>query len=131
MKELYEKALAAAENAYAPYSGFKVGAAAELEDGTVITGNNQENAAFPMCMCAERVALGYAGANFPGLKIVRIAIATPSSDELITPCGACRQVLAETVKRQGTEIDVIMTSPSQVRHATVSELLPFSFALPK
>ena len=127
MDYLYKAALEAAEKAYAPYSGFKVGAAVELDDGTIVTGNNQENAAYSMCLCAERVALCYAGANFPERKVVRIAVATPSSDRLITPCGACRQTMAETVRRQGTEIEVVMTSPSEIRHASVAELLPCAF----
>lgn len=100
-KKLLEAALAAADNAYAPYSGFRVGAVVLLEDGTVISGNNQENMAYPLGSCAERVAVNYARANYPQLKITALAVASPDSEIPVTPCGGCREVLREASKAQG------------------------------
>lgn len=129
-RELYEAALEAAQKAYAPYSHFQVGAALLLDDGTLLTGNNQENSSYPLSMCAERVVIDYALANFPERKILRIAIASPSTEQILTPCGGCRQVLAEAVKRQnGTQIEVIMSSPTHLKIATVTDLLPLTFTL--
>ena len=97
--ELVEKAMEAAGNAYAPYSKYQVGAAVLLENGKIYTGNNQENAAYPSGMCAERVAIFYAGAQNPDVPVVSIAIAAYSEgkfqEEPVTPCGGCRQVLYE------------------------------------
>ena len=101
---LREAALQAAERAYAPYSGFQVGAAALLENGEVVTGCNQENAASPSGLCAERVALSYAGARYPGVPVSALAIIAVSGGEIrprIAPCGACCQVLLEMEKRGG------------------------------
>jgi len=96
---LLTKAREAARDAYAPYSKFHVGAALKLENGTIITGNNQENAAFPSGLCAERVAVFSAAANHPGQAVELIAITAKTENfELnhpVSPCGACRQVLAE------------------------------------
>ncbi len=99
-KLLLEKAEEAVHKAYAPYSEFKVGAALRLANGAVIQGNNQENAAYPSGLCAERVALFYASAQFPSIAVEAIAITVNSPNGLletpIPPCGACRQVMAET-----------------------------------
>ena len=88
-------AIEAAKNAYAPYSKFKVGAAFLLEDGTIVTGNNQENAAYPSGMCAERVAIWKVSSDFPNLKILKLAITASSSSQItkepVAPCGACRR----------------------------------------
>ncbi|TND02598.1 MAG: cdd [Bacteroidetes bacterium] len=102
-RNLLAEARKAAEKAYAPYSEFHVGAALLLENGTVVTGNNQENAAYPSGLCAERVAVFAAGAQFPDIPAQAIAISckTPhfSIDTPLSPCGACRQVLAEYESR--------------------------------
>ena len=118
--------------AYAPYSHFKVGAAVRLVGGKVISGNNQENAAYPSGLCAERVALFYAGAQYPGERIESIAIAARSEDFIIrevAPCGACRQAMAEYQARQNAPIRVIMKGekgPIQIVNS-IHDLLPLMF----
>lgn len=129
-KRLIEKAFEAAKKAWAPYSGFRVGAAVLLEDGTVVCGNNQENRAYPLGSCAERVAVNYARASYSTLSIVAIAIVSPDSDVPVTPCGGCREVLVEAVRAQGgKDIRVIMAdrTGNRIREATATELLPFAF----
>lgn len=128
-EELYAQALKAADNAWAPYSNFRVGAAVLLEDGTVVRGANQENASYPLSMCAERVAIDYAKTTYPQLAISAIAIASPSTDRAVTPCGACRQVMAEVVRRQNSDFEVIYGNRNQLQISSVDELLPMSFSL--
>lgn len=131
-KQLAWKALEFSKNAWAPYSGFRVGAAVLLDDGTIIGGNNQENQAYPLGSCAERVAVNTARANYPTRRIVAIAIASPDSTVPVSPCGGCREVLAEAVRAQGGEdIRVVMADGTgeQVRVARAKELLPYAFAL--
>lgn len=128
-EELYAQALKAADNAWAPYSNFRVGAAVLLEDGTVVLGANQENASYPLSMCAERVAIDYAKTTYPQLSIRAIAIASPSTDHAVTPCGACRQVMAEVVRRQNSDFEVVYGNRNQVQISSVDELLPMSFSL--
>ena len=98
-KNLMEEAIKAAKMAYAPYSKFSVGAALLMEDNSIISGNNQENAAYPSGMCAERVAIWKAGSSYPNKKVKKIAITAVSSnkqlDKPVGPCGACRQTLLE------------------------------------
>lgn len=99
---LLNHALEAARSAYAPYSEFHVGAAVRLSDGTVITGSNQENAAYPSGTCAERTALFYANASHPGVPVAEIAIIALYHGQVqqkISPCGSCRQVMAEVSDR--------------------------------
>ena len=97
--ELMRRAHEAARNAYAPYSKFNVGAAVRLANGAVVTGNNIENAAYPSGLCAERVAMFAAMAQYPGVPIEALALtafsATKTIDEPVAPCGACRQVMVE------------------------------------
>ena len=119
--------------AYAPYSHFKVGAAVILENGKVITGNNQENMAFPSGLCAERVAIFNAVSANPGIKIKAIAI-TAKSDEFpveepVTPCGGCRQTLIEYENNQGSPIRIILgcENGKVIIVNQVSDLLPLSF----
>jgi cytidine deaminase len=115
-QELVQKAYSIAEKAYAPYSNFRVGAMLLLEDGTEVAGNNQENIAYPSGLCAERVALFYAGANFPEAAIQTLVIVAKGDlikqDDCVSPCGSCRQVIAESEKRQKTNIRVILVSES-------------------
>ncbi|MDA3942520.1 MAG: cytidine deaminase [Bacteroidetes bacterium] len=132
LKLLIEARLAA-QKAYAPYSRFKVGAAVKLANGIIIQGNNQENAAYPSGLCAERVALFYAHAQYPDLAIESIAITALGNKGLIneplSPCGACRQVMAESEKNSNQPMRVIMQGqqgPVMVAES-MKVLLPFSF----
>lgn len=127
---LLDAALKAAENAYAPYSQFRVGAALLLENGAIVTGCNQENAAYPLALCAERVALGNALSQDPKTRVTTVAVASPDAKNLLTPCGACRQVISEIAMRQNTDIKVVMLKPSgEIITRTISELLPLAFVL--
>jgi cytidine deaminase len=120
--------------AYAPYSKFQVGAALLLENGKIILGNNQENAAYPSGLCAERVALHHAGSNYPGIAIKSLAISLQANgalqleDKLISPCGGCLQVLSEFEKRQSSEIRIVLQGGEGVLVAEgVKQFLPFQF----
>ncbi len=119
--------------AYAPYSQFNVGAAILLENNSIVEGNNQENAAYPSGLCAERVAIFSAGANFPNQRIQAIAITASSPNYLagepVTPCGACRQSMLEYELKQGAPIEVYLLSPSDevIIIPSVSRLLPLHF----
>ncbi len=130
---LVAEAFLAMGRAYAPYSQFKVGAAAALANGEIICGNNQENIAFPSGLCAERVALNYIGANFPGIAIETLCIvargALMPENQLLSPCGGCRQVMLESENRQGKAIRVIMINQDNrtVIVSAVKDLLPFGF----
>ena len=132
-KTLLASATEAMRDAYAPYSRFKVGAAILLENGTIIKGNNQENAAYPSGLCAERVAIFACGANYPGIKILSIAITAGSldfaSDHPIAPCGACRQTMLEYELNQDSQISVIMRGRSGkiYRCEGIKQLLPIFF----
>lgn len=132
-KHLIEQASGACLNAYSPYSGFRVGAAVKCKDGRVVTGNNQENAAYPSGLCAERVAVFTASSQMPNTEISHIAITVKTLNGDITdpvaPCGACRQVIAEYEHRQGSKIIVIFSSESgkTVVIDGISSLLPFAF----
>src|SRR5882672_11681313 len=134
-KYLAHKAKEATGNTYAPYSKFYVGAALILEDGTLVTGANQENASYPLCMCAERVALYAAAAQFPGKKIMKLAVVAHRKNhkELAsaTSCGACRQVMVEFEKRQKKPFEVIMLGADGkwIKAASAGSLLPFDFNL--
>ena len=135
-QQLVSNAKSAFKTAYAPYSGFLVGSSVLLENGAIINGSNQENAAYPSGLCAERVALFYAGARYPEIKVKTIAVSVLSKNfeinDVISPCGACRQVMAEYEDKQGQSIKVILHSPTdEVLIAnTVEDLLPFMFKSP-
>ena len=135
-QQLVANAKAAFKTAYAPYSGFLVGASVLLENGEVINASNQENVAYPSGLCAERVALFYAGAKFPDVKINTVAISVLSKNfevnDVISPCGACRQVMAEYEGKQHRPIKVILHSPTdEILIANkVEDLLPFMFKSP-
>lgn len=132
-QELLIHATQAAENAYAPYSLFKVGAAIRLKSGKIVTGNNQENVAYPSGLCAERVALFYASANYPGEGMETIAVAAKalhfSINDPVTPCGSCRQVMMEAENQNGHKIRVIMQGEKGkiLVSGSVENLLPVSF----
>lgn len=120
--------------AYAPYSKFLVGASVLLESGLIIEGNNQENIAYPSGLCAERVALFYAGANYPQDPIVKICIVAKGdlmpSGKMLSPCGSCRQVMLECESRQQSPIEVLLVQGTGeiVILETVQNLLPFGFS---
>jgi len=123
------KAEEAAKGAYAPYSKFKVGAAVLLDNGKIITGSNQENASYPLGLCAERVALFAASAQNPGVKITGMAV-TSSSENPVSPCGACRQVMAEYETLHKNEMGILLKGASKKIIATsgVKNLLPLMFS---
>ncbi|MDR3250327.1 MAG: cytidine deaminase [Tannerella sp.] len=132
-RRLRAAAIDAAGRAYAPYSRFSVGAAALLADDSIVTGNNQENMAYPSGLCAERVALFAAGATFPDIPVTAIAIVAMSGGEVhphVSPCGSCRQVMLETERRYGGAIRVLMCGRDEtVVVSSVSGLMPFAFGL--
>ena len=129
---LVGKAIEAGRKAYAPYSRFQVGAAILLEDGTIVTGANVENAAFPSGSCAEKTALSYAVSNYPGLKPVAIAVAARTENGLtsepVPPCGNCRQMLLEEENRNSNPIKVILYGAGRAVVVPSSEkLMPLQF----
>ena len=130
---LWKKAREARDRAYAPYSEFKVGAALLMENNEIVTGNNQENAAYPSSMCAERVAAWNALSSFPGLKILKVFIAARSENKPInrpvSPCGSCRQTLAEYEIKQDQPIQIYFTGDTGIimKADSVRDLLPFMF----
>lgn len=132
-RELMEKAVAIREDAYAPYSGFRVGAAILLEDGKIVTGNNQENASYPSGLCAERVAIFHAGANHPGKAIKAIAISVISNKREVAipaaPCGNCRQAISEYEQRQVEGIRILMMGSTGPVYScdSIQDLLPLAF----
>ena len=133
---LLQAAYEACQSAYSPYSKFNVGSAVRLEDGTVIRGSNQENAAYPSGLCAERVAFFTAGAQHAGTRIIAAAVVTDSSMpvEDFSPCGGCRQVMLESEERQDESIRFLMQTGGE-SHVLVSDsvaqFLPLSFKLPR
>ena len=130
---LVNAAMEATSGSWSPYSGFKVGAALLLDDGTVVTGSNQENAAYPSGLCAERTALFAAGHAHPGKAVTALAIAARNDNgftaQPITPCGACRQVLAETEQRGGRPIRFLFygTEGTMLIEGGTGSILPFCF----
>jgi cytidine deaminase len=132
-QELILQARKSMSLAYAPYSHFQVGAALRLENNVIVAGNNQENASYPEGLCAERVALFAAGAMHAGIKIKTLAVVASSEnhkiDKPVTPCGACRQVIAEYEHRYKQPIRLIMMGESgKILSAdSISQLLPYLF----
>ena len=130
---LIHEAKEALKKSYSPYSKFKVGASALVKGGSILSGANMENAAYPMCICAEGVLLSSVEATFPGETIETIAITAKSSSvELLsppTPCGACRQLICEKENRQGKSIRVILFAENTEIYVieTIKDILPFSF----
>ncbi|MGG6231737.1 cytidine deaminase [Tenacibaculum sp. SDUM215027] len=130
---LIKEAVKARKKAYAPYSKFNVGAAILLDNGEVILGNNQESAAYPSGMCAERVAIWKAGSEFPNMNVKKIAITAASENSTVNkpvgPCGACRQTLSEYEINQQQPIEIIFMGEvgKIVKTESLLSLLPFSF----
>ena len=131
-RELVSEAIKAQKSSYAPYSGFNVGSALRLANGMIVKGSNQENVATPSGICAERSAMFAAGSSYPDEAILSIAIAggpnyTLESDP-VSPCGACRQVMAEYQSKGGKPISVIMIGRSKIwKFEKVSDILPMIF----
>lgn len=129
---LIEKAKEATRTSYAPYSGFCVGAALRLADGTIVTGSNQENAAFPSGICAERTAVFYANAQHPDTAISEMAVAAYTHGNFlkapIPPCGACRQVILGAEERYGNPIRILLYGEGGTYVVdSVKALLPLQF----
>ena len=131
--ELLKVAKNSLKHSYAPYSDFKVACAIRLDDGAIHIGTNQENASYPLSLCAERVVLLYAKANFPDSPIESIAITVSTThgpvDEPVTPCGACRQVISEVQSRQQKPIRLILNNGAEECYLIddASWLLPIGF----
>lgn len=131
-RKLVANALDAQKKAYAPYSNFQVGAAILFEDGTIVSGSNQENAAYPSGLCAERTAMFYAQANYPDKKIEAIAITSATNQvqnrKPVFPCGSCRQVLLESEQRNGKPIKVMCYGVDGIIEVpSTASLLPLHF----
>lgn len=133
-QELTTAAIEATQRAYAPYSNFRVGAAVLLDNGEVVTGSNQENAAYPSGLCAERVALFSAHHLYPQATIKALAIAAINKDKAlvnpIMPCGACVQVMSESITRGGHPFEVLLHGESKtLLIPSALDLLPFRFEM--
>ncbi|MCD4794527.1 MAG: cytidine deaminase [Bacteroidales bacterium] len=129
---LINKSKEAVKNAYAPYSKFNVGAAVLLENGEIITGTNQENAAYPSGLCAERVAIFYANSKYPDVPVKAIAVAAFTNNKFVEspvpPCGSCRQVIMETETRFNAPIKIYLVSKSKITVINDAKtLLPLNF----
>jgi cytidine deaminase len=130
--ELIRVAGLAADQAYAPFSGFHVGVSIELSNGQIFTSNNQENKAYPSGLCAERVGLFYVQANYPDIPIRRMVLLGKHgdimTDEPVYPCGACRQVMFESAERQKDPFEIWMPGKNRIlRVASPDHLLPLKF----
>ena len=133
VQSLMKQATEIRKKAYAPYSMFRVGAALLLDNGNIVLGSNQENAAYPSGLCAERVAIFHSGANYPEAKILKMAITAASDNNEtkspIPPCGACRQSIFEYEFKQNNPIEIyFMGERGEVyKSASIRNLLPLSF----
>jgi len=131
-KNLIDRAKEATSRAYAPYSKFSVGAAALLQNGEIVTGNNQENVAFPSGLCAERTTLFYANSQYPDQAVLSLAIAAYTEGDFlarpISPCGACRQVILETETRYRHPIRILLYGKEEIYVIEgIHNLLPLAF----
>jgi cytidine deaminase len=133
VEALMQKAIEIRKKAYAPYSKFKVGAALQLDNGKIILGSNQENAAYPSGLCAERVAIFQSGAIYPEAKIIKMVISAASEANKTTtpipPCGSCRQSISEYEFKQNTPIEIYFMGESGevYKSDSIKNLLPLSF----
>ena len=131
-RKLAEAAIEATALSYAPYSNFNVGAAVLYEDGEIVKGSNQENAAYPSAMCAERTTLFYASSNRPEATMKSLAIAAAQNGILtkspVSPCGACRQVMAQYQLKGGRNLEIILIGSTKIwKFEKVDDLLPLIF----
>ncbi|GAB4157913.1 MAG: cytidine deaminase [Winogradskyella sp.] len=133
IKQLMDAAIKARDNAYAPYSKFKVGAAILLDNLEIVIGSNQENASYPSGLCAERTAIYYAGAKYPNAKILKMALTASSQNQVtdspIPPCGACRQTISEYEIKQEKPIEIYFMGATGkvVKSNSLANLLPLGF----
>ncbi|WP_138434886.1 cytidine deaminase [Winogradskyella algicola] len=133
IQHLMQSAIETRENAYAPYSKFKVGAAILLDNNEVVVGSNQENASYPSGLCAERTAIYYAGAKYPTAKILKMALTASSQNQItdspIPPCGACRQAISEYEIKQDKPIEIYFMGATGkvVKSNSLANLLPLGF----
>src|SRR5690606_21775049 len=133
VSHLFTKAIEARFKAYAPYSKFKVGTAILLDNGEIITGNNQENVSYPSGLCAERTAIYYAGSQYPDSKILKMVISAASDNHKtknpIPPCGACRQAIAEYEIKQDSVIEIYFMGEvgDIIKTHSLGNLLPLLF----
>jgi cytidine deaminase len=133
VQNLMSQAVEVRKNAYAPYSKFRVGAALLLDNGKIVLGSNQENAAYPSGLCAERVAVFHAGSNYPEAKILKMAITAASDTNQTTgpipPCGSCRQSIAEYEIKQNAPIEIYFMGEigAIYKSASLKNLLPLMF----
>jgi len=133
VQDLMNQAIGVRKNAYAPYSKFRVGAALLLDNGKIVLGSNQENAAYPSGLCAERVAIFQSGAVYPDAKIIKMAISAASDTNKtlspIPPCGGCRQSISEYEFKQNSPIEIyFMGESGEVYQSdSIKNLLPLSF----
>ena len=131
-QKLVKAAHEARNGSYSPYSNFQVGAALRLANGVIVKGANQENAAYPSGLCAERTAMFWASANYPDVAFDTLAIAGADHGELCespaSPCGSCRQVMAEYQKKYGRPLKTIWVGSKRIRKfESVDDILPFIF----
>ena len=131
-KELAQAAVLATQGSYAPYPGFNVGAAVRLDNGMIIKGSNQENAAYPSGLCAERTAMFYASATYPDNAITAIAVTASQGGAVCsqpaTPCGACRQVMAQYQSKGGKPLQILLVGKDKIwKFEKVDDLLPLIF----
>jgi cytidine deaminase len=131
-RELAQAAIEATKSSYAPYSHFNVGAAVRLDNGEIIKGSNQENAAYPSGICAERTAMFYASANYPENAMTAIAITASQNgtlcDNPVTPCGSCRQVMAQYQTKGGQPMEILLIGGKKIwKFGKVDDVLPLIF----
>jgi cytidine deaminase len=131
-RELAQAAIEATKSSYAPYSNFNVGAAVRLDNGEIIKGSNQENAAYPSGICAERTAMFYASANYPENAMTAIAITASQNgtlcDNPATPCGSCRQVMAQYQTKGGQPMEILLIGGKKIwKFSKVDDVLPLIF----
>lgn len=133
VQNLFQKAVAIRDTAYAPYSNFQVGCVILLENDKIVTGNNQESAAYPSGMCAERVAIWNASSQYPNIKLLKLVITAKSNhksvNKPIAPCGACRQSISEYEIKQTQAIEIYFMGEigKIIKVDSLSDLLPLSF----
>ena len=131
-RELAQAAIEATKSSYAPFSNFNVGAAVRLDNGEIIKGSNQENAAYPSGICAERTAMFYASANYPENAMTAIAITASQNgtlcDNPATPCGSCRQVMAQYQTKGGQPMEILLVGGKKIwKFGKVDDVLPLIF----
>lgn len=131
-RELAQAAIEATKGSYAPYSNFNVGAAVRLDNGQIVKGSNQENAAYPSGICAERTAMFYASANYPDNAMTAIAITASQNgtlcDNPATPCGSCRQVMAQYQTKGGQPMEILLVGGKKIwKFGKVDDVLPLIF----